>query len=58
MRLLIVCIGVGYYDYGTKIKNGEAQRAVHALQKYDGAGAKLNYGGSHICPYGLNYASE
>ena len=52
------CMGVGYYDYGTKIKNGEAKRAVHALQKYDGAGAKLNYGGSHIWPYGLNYASE
>lgn len=52
------CMGVGYYDYGKKISSGDAKRATHALQKYDGAGAKLNYGGSHIWPYGLNYASE
>ncbi|KXJ89968.1 hypothetical protein Micbo1qcDRAFT_176543 [Microdochium bolleyi] len=33
-------------------------QATALLQSWDGAGAKINCGGSHIWPYGLNYDNE
>lgn len=32
--------------------------ATRLLQSWDGAGAKINCGGGHIWPYGLNYETE
>jgi hypothetical protein len=52
-------LGIGQTAaFDTKCKNNDWPSATKLLKSWDGADAKINCGGGHIWPYGLNYESE
>ncbi|EFQ36786.1 ricin B lectin [Colletotrichum graminicola] len=52
-------LGVGQTaEFDRKCAAGDWASALPLLRSWDGAGAVINCGGSHIWPYGLNYDNE
>ncbi|KAI0813903.1 hypothetical protein GGR55DRAFT_486272 [Xylaria sp. FL0064] len=52
-------LGVGQTAaFDAKCAANDWSTATPLLQSWDGAGAKINCGGGHFWPYGLNYESE
>jgi hypothetical protein len=52
-------LGIGQTNaFNTKCASGDWRTALPLLRSWDGAGAVINCGGSHIWPYGLNYDTE
>jgi hypothetical protein len=52
-------LGVGQTAaFDRKCAAGDWRTALPLLRSWDGASAKINCGGSHIWPYGLNYDTE
>ncbi|KAH7338528.1 ricin B lectin [Pyrenochaeta sp. MPI-SDFR-AT-0127] len=52
-------LGVGQTAaFNTKCASGDWRTALPLLRSWDGASAKINCGGSHFWPYGLNYETE
>ncbi|KAH7378426.1 hypothetical protein DE146DRAFT_730983 [Phaeosphaeria sp. MPI-PUGE-AT-0046c] len=52
-------LGIGQTAaFDRKCAAGDWKTALPLLRKWDGASAKINCGGSHIWPYGLNYETE
>ncbi|KAI1271142.1 hypothetical protein F5Y07DRAFT_27865 [Xylaria sp. FL0933] len=52
-------LGVGQTAaFDAKCAANDWATATPLLQSWDGAGAKINCGGGHFWPYGLNYESE
>lgn len=52
-------LGVGQTAaFNSKCASGDWKTALPLLRSWDGASAKINCGGSHFWPYGLNYETE
>jgi hypothetical protein len=52
-------LGVGQTRaFDEKCKSGNWPTALPLLRSWDGQSAKINCGGSHFWPYGLNYDNE
>ncbi|EOA83032.1 hypothetical protein ACJQWK_04548 [Exserohilum turcicum] len=52
-------LGVGQTAaFDRKCAAGDWRTALPLLRSFDGANAKINCGGSHFWPYGLNYETE
>ncbi|KAM0278612.1 hypothetical protein ACHAQH_005087 [Verticillium albo-atrum] len=52
-------LGIGQTAaFNRKCAAGDWATALPLLRSWDGAGAVINCGGSHIWPYGLNYDNE
>ncbi|KAF2854116.1 hypothetical protein T440DRAFT_388608 [Plenodomus tracheiphilus IPT5] len=52
-------LGVGQTAaFDRKCAAGDWKTALPLLRSWDGSSAKINCGGSHIWPYGLNYDTE
>ena len=52
-------LGVGQTSaFDAKCKSGDWKTALPLLRSWDGASAKINCGGGHFWPYGLNYETE
>lgn len=52
-------LGIGQTTaFNTKCAANDWATATPLLQSWDGASAKINCGGGHIWPYGLNYDNE
>jgi hypothetical protein len=52
-------LGIGQTKaFDTRCSANNWPSATKLLQTWDGAGAKINCGGGHIWPYGLNYDNE
>ncbi|KAF1833269.1 hypothetical protein BDW02DRAFT_386500 [Decorospora gaudefroyi] len=52
-------LGVGQTAaFDRKCKAGDWRTALPLLRSWDGPNAKINCGGSHFWPYGLNYDNE
>ncbi|OLN91964.1 hypothetical protein CCHL11_01485 [Colletotrichum chlorophyti] len=52
-------LGVGQTAaFNSKCASGNWATALPLLRSWDGASAKINCGGSHFWPYGLNYDNE
>lgn len=52
-------LGIGQSGaWFSKCESGDWPRALPLLRSWDGSGAVINCGGSHIWPYGLNYDNE
>ncbi|TQN74647.1 hypothetical protein CSHISOI_00815 [Colletotrichum shisoi] len=52
-------LGVGQTNaFNSKCASGDWATALPLLRSWDGSSAKINCGGSHIWPYGLNYDRE
>ncbi|KAH8725414.1 hypothetical protein GQ44DRAFT_615956 [Phaeosphaeriaceae sp. PMI808] len=52
-------LGVGQTAaFDRKCAAGDWRTALPLLRSWDGANAKINCGGSHFWPYGLNYDNE
>ncbi|KAF4553489.1 Hypothetical protein D9617_7g032170 [Elsinoe fawcettii] len=52
-------LGIGQTGaFNTRCAANNWPRATGLLQGWDGAGARVNCGGGHIWPYGLNYDTE
>ena len=52
-------LGIGQTAaFDTRCAANNWPSATKLLQSWDGAGAKINCGGGHIWPYGLNYDNE
>ncbi|KAL6706642.1 hypothetical protein ACN47E_005184 [Coniothyrium glycines] len=52
-------LGVGQTTaFNTKCASGDWRTALPLLRSWDGTGAKINCGGGHFWPYGLNYETE
>ncbi|KAF2031347.1 hypothetical protein EK21DRAFT_63220 [Setomelanomma holmii] len=52
-------LGVGQTAaFTSKCASGDWKTALPLLRSWDGASAKINCGGGHFWPYGLNYETE
>jgi hypothetical protein len=52
-------LGIGQTNaFNTRCAANNWPQATRLLQSWDGAGARINCGGGHIWPYGLNYDNE
>ncbi|KAM7183532.1 hypothetical protein V8F20_012594 [Naviculisporaceae sp. PSN 640] len=52
-------LGIGQTaQFDARCKANNWPGATRLLQSWDGQGAKINCGGGHIWPYGLNYDNE
>lgn len=52
-------LGVGQTAaFDAKCKSGDWPGALKLLRGWDGSSAKINCGGGHFWPYGLNYETE
>ncbi|WQF81753.1 hypothetical protein CDEST_06767 [Colletotrichum destructivum] len=52
-------LGVGQTAaFNSKCASGDWATALPLLRSWDGSSAKINCGGSHFWPYGLNYDTE
>jgi hypothetical protein len=52
-------LGIGQTSaFDARCKANNWPSATKLLQSWDGASAKINCGGGHIWPYGLNYETE
>lgn len=52
-------LGIGQTQaFDTRCAADDWPSATTLLESWDGAGAKINCGGGHIWPYGLNYDDE